>query len=168
MERHFGLAVVRHRSILAPVTSTESIPCAFCAIISGESPADVVWENDEVLAFLDRRPLFPGHVLIVPKGHYPTITDLGDELLMAVVLTGRNICAVLADALGAEGSFVAANNVVSQSVPHFHLHVVPRRRGDGLRGFFWPRQRYASPAESAEVALTIRRALELASANRDD
>ena len=106
--------------------------------------------------FLDQRPLFPGHTLVVPREHVVTLRDLSDTLVAPFFCEVRRIAAAVQDALAADGSFVAENNVVSQSVPHLHVHVVPRRRKDGLRGFFWPRQRYADDAEAAAVAARIR------------
>jgi histidine triad (HIT) family protein len=122
--------------------------CLFCAIASGDHPAEIVLADDVVVAFLDSRPVFKGHVLVSPRDHYETLPDLPAELV-----------GPLPAALGAQGTFVALNNVVSQSVPHLHVHVVPRTRGDGLRGFFWPRQRYADEAEAAAYARRIRGAL---------
>lgn len=112
-----------------------------------------------VAAFLDTRPVFPGHVLVVPRVHYETLLDLPDDLLPAVFGATKRITKAVVDALGYDGTFVAMNNVVSQSVPHLHVHVVPRRRKDGLRGFFWPRQRYANEDEMHTTAAAIRAAL---------
>ena len=111
------------------------------------------------VAFLDARPLFKGHVLVIPREHYQTLADLPAELVGPLFTSVQRVSAALPAALGAQGSFVAMNNVVSQSVPHVHVHVVPRTRGDGLRGFFWPRQRYADDAEAAAYAQRIRDAL---------
>lgn len=133
--------------------------CAFCGIVAGDVPADVVLDDGPVLAFLDHRPLFPGHVLVVPKRHVPTLPDLDDGLLGPLAAAVRAVAAAVPVAVGAEGTFVAANNVVSQSVPHLHWHVVPRTRGDGLRGFFWPRHPYGSEQERAAVAAAVRAAL---------
>jgi histidine triad (HIT) family protein len=131
--------------------------CTFCAIVSGEVDADVVLDDDGPLAFLDRSPLFKGHVLVVPRDHVVTLPELEDiESFFRAV---QRVAAALPAALGAQGTFVAINNVVSQSVPHLHAHVVPRTRGDGLRGFFWPRAKYA-PGESASVAARIREQLD--------
>jgi len=129
--------------------------CTFCSIVAGDLPAHVVLDDDVVLAFLDVRPLFPGHVLVVPRHHVETLPDLpGDEVAPYFERVQRLSVAVR-DAMGAQGSFVALNNVVSQSVPHLHTHVVPRTKGDGLKGFFWPRTRYADDAKAAAVAATI-------------
>ena len=133
--------------------------CIFCAIASGELPAHVVAETEHTIAFLDRSPLFPGHTLVAPRAHVVTLRDLSDALLTPYFAEVRRIAAAVEDGLRADGTFVAENNVVSQSVPHLHVHVVPRRRKDGLRGFFWPRQRYADDAEADAVAARIREAL---------
>lgn len=136
-----------------------SAGCAFCRIVSGHSPAHVVLDDECCLAFLDVRPLFPGHVLIVPRDHYETLGDLPVELVGPLFTRVRRLARAMEEALGAAGSFVAANNRVSQSVAHLHVHVVPRRRKDGLRGFFWPRQSYRDDAHAAEVAATLQSAL---------
>jgi histidine triad (HIT) family protein len=134
--------------------------CAFCVIASGEVEAHVVFEDDVSLAFLDNRPLFPGHSLLIPRDHHETIWDLPDKLVEPYFANARRLSAAVRDAMGAQGAFVAMNNVVSQSVPHLHLHLVPRNRKDGLRGFFWPRSKYESDAQAQEAAAAIRRALE--------
>lgn len=133
--------------------------CAFCAIVAGEVTAEVVLDEPAVAAFLDHRPLFPGHVLVVPRAHHETLGDLPAELVEPVFAATRRLSLAVQAAMGADGSFVALNNRVSQSVAHLHVHVVPRRRKDGLRGFFWPRQRYPSPEAAAEAAASIRAAL---------
>jgi len=133
--------------------------CLFCAILAGTVPADFVWTGDRVAAFLDNRPLFKGHVLVLPREHHVTLGDLPPELLEPLFARVRLISAAMPEAYGAQGSFVANNNVVSQSVPHLHVHVVPRTRGDKLRGFFWPRHPYDSAAESADYARRMRAAL---------
>jgi histidine triad (HIT) family protein len=138
--------------------------CVFCAIASGDLPAEIVLADEVVVAFLDRRPLFKGHVLVIPREHYETLADLPPDLVGPLFTGVQRVSAALPAALGAQGTFVALNNVVSQSVPHVHVHVVPRTRGDGLRGFFWPRQKYADDAEAAAYAQRIRDAL-AASAN---
>lgn len=130
--------------------------CVFCAIVAGRAPAHVVLERAESVAFLDRRPVFKGHVLVVPRAHVVTLPDLPDALLAPLFAAVRSVAAAVVPALGADGSFVAANNVVSQAVAHLHVHVVPRRRGDGLRGFFWPRHPYAGDEEMAEYAERLR------------
>lgn len=135
--------------------------CAFCQVVAGDAPAHVVAEDDLMLAFLDNRPLFPGHCLLVPRAHHPTLADLPPELVEPLFATTRRLAVAVEVAMEGEGSLVALNNKVSQSVPHLHVHVVPRRRKDGLRGFFWPRHRYASEAEAAAVADKVRLALEV-------
>ena len=133
-------------------------PCRFCAILRGEELAVTVFEDAAAVGFLDHRPLFPGHTLVVPKAHYEVLSDLPDEELAPFWRAVKVVEGAVVSAMHAEGSFVACNNRVSQSVPHFHVHVVPRRRRDGLRGFFWPRGRYAE-GEAEEVAAAIRQAL---------
>jgi histidine triad (HIT) family protein len=133
--------------------------CVFCDIASGEVPAEIVLADETAVAFLDRRPLFKGHVLVIPRDHYETLADLPAVLVGPLFVRVQRVSTALPAALGAQGSFVALNNVVSQSVPHLHVHVVPRTRGDGLRGFFWPRQKYTDDAEAATYAQRIRDAL---------
>jgi histidine triad (HIT) family protein len=133
--------------------------CAFCAIATGEAQAHVVFEDEVSLAFLDNRPLFPGHSLLIPRSHHETIWDLPDELVEPYFANARRLAAAIREAMGAEGAFVALNNVVSQSVPHLHAHLVPRNRKDGLRGFFWPRTKYRSEEEADAAATAVRRAL---------
>jgi histidine triad (HIT) family protein len=139
------------------VRQGESPSCVFCAIVAGEGDAEVVIETDEAVGFLDRSPLFPGHVLVVPRIHVVTLAELAEVAPFFDVV--QRVSAVLPDALDAQGTFVAVNNIVSQSVPHLHAHVVPRTRGDGLRGFFWPRTKYRD-GEAAAVAARIRTAIE--------
>ena len=129
--------------------------CKFCQIIAGEIPAHFVLDTDEVVAFLDHRPLFPGHTLVLPRDHVVTLADLPEDRVGPFFRQVQRVEAAVRTAMEAQGSFVAENNVVSQSVPHLHVHVVPRRRKDGLRGFFWPRTKYASDAEMAAVAARI-------------
>ena len=133
--------------------------CVFCRIRDGEVPAEVVLDEPDVLAFLDVRPLFPGHTLVVPRPHHETLPDLPGALLGTYFAAVQRLAAAVPAAMGADGSFVAMNNIVSQSVPHLHTHVVPRVRKDGLRGFFWPRQRYDSDTAVADVGRLIRTAL---------
>ena len=123
--------------------------CLFCDIVSGAVDAHVVLENEHVVGFLDHRPVFKGHVLLVPRLHIVTLPDLPAELRDPFLAAGQRLAAAVVGGLGAQGSFVAMNNTVSQSVAHLHMHVVPRTKGDGLRGFFWPRTRYAAGEESA-------------------
>jgi histidine triad (HIT) family protein len=133
--------------------------CVFCGIVAGELAASTVYADDHVLAFLDRTPLFKGHVLVVPRAHVSMLADLPAEELAPFFAVVQRIARVLPTALGAQGSFVATNSVVSQSVPHLHMHVVPRTKGDGLKGFFWPRTRYASDEERDDYAARIAAAL---------
>jgi histidine triad (HIT) family protein len=133
--------------------------CVFCTIVAGGIPAHRVLDTPTVVAVLDHRPLFPGHTLVLPREHVVTLRDLPAGLRDDLFARVQEIAAAVQDAMGAQGSFVAMNNVVSQSVPHLHVHVVPRTKGDGLRGFFWPRQRYASDDEAAAVAARIARLL---------
>jgi histidine triad (HIT) family protein len=130
--------------------------CVFCDIMLGSIDADVVLRDDVAVAFLDRSPLFQGHTLVVPRRHVLTLPDLDVAEVGPFFERVRLIAAAIPGALGAQGTFVANNNVVSQSVAHLHVHVVPRTRGDGLRGFFWPRQRYAD-GEAASIADALRR-----------
>jgi histidine triad (HIT) family protein len=133
--------------------------CKFCQIIAGELPAHFVVDTDDVVAFLDHRPLFPGHTLVLPREHVETLADLPERRVGPFFREVQRIEAAVRTAMEAQGSFVAENNVVSQSVPHLHVHVVPRRRKDGLRGFFWPRNRYEGEAQMAAVAAGIRERL---------
>ena len=132
--------------------------CAFCAIAAGDAAAAVVLETELTIAFLDIRPLFPGHTLLVPRVHVETLPGLPAELIEPLFADARRLAAAMESALGAAGSFVAMNNRVSQSVPHLHVHVVPRNRKDGLKGFFWPRTKYESPQHMEQVAATLRAA----------
>jgi histidine triad (HIT) family protein len=134
--------------------------CAFCGIIDGTVPAHIVLSDDIVVAFLDSRPVFKGHVLVAPRADAVTLADLPADLVGPLFLRVQQVSAAMPAALGAQGSFVAVNNTVSQSVPHLHVHVVPRTKGDGLRGFFWPRTRYASDEEAEDYARRLRKVLE--------
>ncbi len=125
--------------------------CVFCSIVKGASEAQVVLQDEVSLAFLDRRPLFPGHCLLVPKLHVETLPELPDELLQPLFANAKLLASAMEEGLGAEGSFVAINNRVSQSVLHLHVHVVPRKRKDGLKGFFWPRHPYRDQAHMEET-----------------
>ena len=133
--------------------------CVFCSIVAGETEANVVFEDDGTLAFLDRRPLFPGHALLVPREHHEALWDLPSEQVEALFANTRLLTVAIRDATGSEGAFVAMNNIVSQSVPHLHVHIVPRNRKDGLRGFFWPRTKYDGDDHAAETAAKIREAV---------
>jgi histidine triad (HIT) family protein len=131
--------------------------CIFCNIARAIVPAHVVYEDQDFIAFLDNHPLFPGHVLFCPREHYVTLLDLPAELAGPAMTTLQLMAKAVESALDAEGTFVAINNRVSQTVPHLHIHVVPRRRKDGLKGFFWPRQRYQDQAAEETVRDAIER-----------
>jgi histidine triad (HIT) family protein len=133
--------------------------CLFCSIVAGDTAAHTVLDDDVVLAFLDIRPLFPGHVLVVPREHHVTLPELPRDLVGPFFERVQRVADAVPRAMDAKGSFVAMNNVVSQSVLHLHAHVVPRTKGDGLRGFFWPRTKYRDDSHAAEVAASIRAAL---------
>jgi len=132
--------------------------CLFCDIAARAVPGEVVWDTDAVVCFLDVRPVFKGHVLVVPRLHVVTLPDLPAGLRDPFLAAGQHVARAMLDGLGAQGSFVAMNNTVSQSVPHLHMHVVPRTKGDGLRGFFWPRTRYAA-GEAEEYGARLRAVL---------
>jgi histidine triad (HIT) family protein len=134
--------------------------CIFCQIVAGSVAAPVVFEDETSLGFFDNRPLFPGHVLLIPKDHYQTLADLPPALIQPLFANSQLLARAIEQALDAEGTFVAINNRVSQTVPHLHIHIVPRRKGDGLRGFFWPRQAYKSPEEIEKIRKNIRETLE--------
>jgi histidine triad (HIT) family protein len=138
------------------------MPCAFCAIAAGSSPAAVVHADEDTVAFLDARPLFHGHVLLIPRAHVATLPELPAPAVGPFFERAQALCGAVTEAMDAQGTFVAMNNVVSQSVPHLHVHIVPRRRKDGLRGFFWPRTTYADAAERDAVAARIADALRTA------
>jgi histidine triad (HIT) family protein len=133
--------------------------CLFCGIAKGEVNATVVFRDDISLAFLDHRPLFPGHCLLIPQDHFETLSDLPAELVGPFFRNAQLLVRAVEVAMGAEGSFVAMNNRVSQSVPHLHVHIVPRRKKDGLKGFFWPRNKYAGPEEISAVQKSIQAAV---------
>jgi histidine triad (HIT) family protein len=130
--------------------------CTFCRIVAGEEPAHVVLDDESALAFLDVRPLFPGHTLLIPRQHVETLADLPADQVGPLFQRAQRLSRAMETVLGAAGSFVAVNNKVSQSVPHLHVHVVPRNRRDGLRGFFWPRTRYESDDAAAAMAARLR------------
>ena len=134
--------------------------CLFCRIVSGELPATIVYEDDDALAFLDHRPLFPGHALLVPRQHVETLGELDTKLVGPYFEAAQLLARAVESAMDAEGTFVAMNNRVSQSVPHLHVHVVPRRKKDGLKGFFWPRTKYKDDEEMEEVRSKIAAALQ--------
>ncbi|WP_405427192.1 HIT family protein [Micromonospora sp. NBC_00617] len=133
--------------------------CVFCGIVSGDVPAFRVADDADGVAFLDTRPVFKGHVLVVPRVHLVTLAELPADLLPGYFALVQRLAVAVESALGAGGTFVAVNNKVSQSVPHLHTHVVPRTKGDGLRGFFWPRTRYADDAEAQTYADRVAAAL---------
>ena len=138
---------------------SDDVGCIFCQIVSGEAEASIVTHGEGVCAFLDVRPLFKGHVLVTPETHVETLGDLPGAGLPSLFGAVQRIERAVVRGLGAQGSFVAINNVVSQSVPHLHVHIVPRSKGDGLKGFFWPRTKYASIEERDEYANRIAAAL---------
>ena len=130
--------------------------CIFCDIRDGKVAAHIVDQDEDTLSFLDQRPLFPGHVLVVPRMHYETLLDLPPDLVAPLFLSVQRLTAAVKTAMHADGVFVAANNIVSQSVPHLHVHVVPRKRKDGLRGFFWPRGRYSGRRPTTPPTRSVR------------
>jgi len=134
--------------------------CGFCDVIAGDERTHVVFEDEISIAFLDHRPLFPGHSLLVPRDHYETIWDLPDELIGPLFANAKSLSAAIRAAMNSQGSFIALNNIVSQSVPHLHVHLVPRNRKDGLRGFFWPRRKYDSEEHMSETAAAIREVMD--------
>jgi histidine triad (HIT) family protein len=131
--------------------------CIFCEIACGRVAAQIVYEDDETIAFLDIYPLFPGHVLLCPREHYEMLTDLPLSLAGPMMAKTQLLARAVEDAMDAEGTFIAINNRVSQTVPHLHIHVVPRRRRDGLKGFFWPRKAYRDDEARAAVCDAIQR-----------
>lgn len=133
--------------------------CKFCRIVDGSLTSHIVAEDEISLTFLDHRPLFPGHCLLIPRTHCETMADLPPDLVGPLFSTARMLSVAVEEAMGAEGTFVAVNNKVSQSVPHLHVHVVPRRRKDGLRGFFWPRNLYRDDGHMEETAEMLRAAV---------
>ena len=133
--------------------------CLFCGIVNNEVSASVVFQDEISLAFLDHRPLFPGHCLLVPRNHFGTLSDLPADLVGPFFKNAQLLARAVELAVNAEGSFVAMNNRVSQSVPHLHVHIVPRRKKDGLKGFFWPRSKYANDPEISEVQQAIQSAI---------
>ena len=134
--------------------------CIFCEILSRPQNSHIVFEDSMSVAFLDHRPLFPGHCLLIPREHHETLTDLPAGLVQPLFTNAQLLARAVEEAMQAEGTFVAMNNRVSQSVPHLHIHIVPRRKKDGLRGFFWPRQKYRDVEEMQAARQAIREALE--------
>jgi len=141
------------------MSNAANASCLFCQVVNGDLAVRVVFEDQATLAFLDHRPVFPGHSLLIPKQHYETLTDLPENLVEPLFKNTQVLAQAIESAMEAQGTFVAMNNRISQSVPHFHVHVVPRRRKDGLKGFFWPRYPYKSDAEADLIQLAIRKAL---------
>lgn len=143
-----------------PAQAPEALPaCPFCQIVRGEIPAAIIFEDDNSLAFLDRRPLFPGHCLLIPKVHVETLADLPAPLVAPLFQNAQRIERAIEERLGADGTFVAINNRVSQSVPHLHIHLVPRHKKDGLKGFFWPRTSYKDEETMRHVQTLLRSVL---------
>jgi len=133
----------------------EPADCLFDRIVAGLVAAPVVFEDESSLAFLDHRPIFPGHKLLIPKQHYETLADLPGTLIQPFFANAQLLAGAIEEALEADGTFIAINNRVSQSVPHLHVHIVPRRKKDGLRGFFWPRGTYRGPDEAEKIRKNI-------------
>jgi histidine triad (HIT) family protein len=133
--------------------------CIFCKIIAGEIPCEKVFEDENTFGFLDIGPLFPGHVLLAPKQHSHTLTDLPTDLVGPLFLNAQKLTRAVEKAMEAQGSFIGINNRISQSVPHLHVHIVPRKPKDGLKGFFWPRKSYSGPEHLKETAEKIRQTL---------
>ncbi|MBV8828975.1 MAG: HIT family protein [Acidobacteriaceae bacterium] len=129
--------------------------CIFCEIIAGQIPAFIVHQDADFVAFLDRHPLFPGHVLLSPRNHYETLLDLPADLNGAAMANTQLLAKAVESCMEAHGTFIAVNNRVSQTVPHLHIHIVPRRRKDGLKGFFWPRQDYKDDSDRESVRAAI-------------
>ena len=141
-------------------TQSTKPTCEFCAIVAGEAPGHVVYSDSDVMAFFDHRPVFKGHTLVIPRQHVVTLPELSDELLVPVFSVARRVAKAMEAGFGADGTFVANNNRISQTVFHLHVHVIPRHEKDGLRGFFWPRVKYESEEEAAEIAARLRAAIE--------
>ena len=138
------------------LVNVTSLDCPFCKIVRSEVQSYNVFEDDLSLAFLDKRPLFPGHCLLIPKSHYETLIDLPASLVAPLFQNAQLLAHAMEKGLQAEGTFVAINNRISQSVPHLHIHIVPRRQKDGLKGFFWPRQHYKDEATILSIQSTLR------------
>lgn len=145
---------------MRPTHRSAGSECVFCTILGDEASSFRVFEDQDVFVFLDHRPLFPGHCLLITKRHAATLAELTSPLVHKVFDDVRIVSIAVQTAMKAEGTFVAINNIVSQSVPHFHVHIVPRRKRDGLRGFFWPRMEYQSDEEVVGVADAIRKEIE--------
>jgi histidine triad (HIT) family protein len=132
--------------------------CIFCRIVDGSLATDIIDQNDATLTFLDHSPVFPGHLLIIPRAHVDTLSDLADDQLQPFLRQVQRASRAVEAGIGAEGSFVAINNKISQTVPHLHAHVIPRRKGDGMKGFFWPRRHYSDEAHRAGIVEKLREA----------
>ena len=151
-------------ALACSVVTTPDPSCAFCRVVADDDPDVLVYRTDQVVGFLDIRPVFHGHVLLVPRAHHETLDDVPAALAAPLQTATQVTMHALREAVGAQGAFVASNNVVSQSVPHLHWHVVPRTRGDGLRGFFWPRHPYADEAALQQMRERVRAAIQAAMA----
>ncbi len=141
------------------MTTTTDARDIICRIVSGDLDAEIVARTDRAIAFLDHRPVFYGHTLVAPLHHVETLPEASPDALSHVMELVQGVAAAMVTGLGAQGSFVAINNTVSQSVPHLHVHVIPRTKGDGLKGFFWPRKPYAT-GQAASYAMLLREALQ--------
>lgn len=135
--------------------------CLFCKISKGEKTSFIVYEDKNYLAFLDHRPLIPGHCLLIPKRHVDTLYDLSDRMIKPLFSLVKKIGKAVENAMESQGSFIAINNRVSQSIPHLHVHIVPRNPKDGLVGFFWPRKKYSSEKEMVEIQMKIKKFIDL-------
>ncbi|MDA4129754.1 MAG: HIT family protein [Thaumarchaeota archaeon] len=144
----------------SPEFHNSQLGCPFCLIVRKETPAYIVFEDEVSLAFLDRRPIFYGHCLLIPKDHYETLSDLARSLIDPLFANAQLLVRAIPTATGADGTFVGINNKVSQSVPHLHIHIVPRKTGDHLRGFFWPRQKYKDDLEMSQISNSIKVAVD--------
>jgi histidine triad (HIT) family protein len=151
---------VEERRFKAPMSDDIRQDCVFCKIIRGELPAYIVFEDDVSMAFLDTKPVFPGHTLLVPREHYETLIDLPGPLVDPLFKNAQLLAHAMEEGLKADGTFVAINNRISQSAPHLHVHIVPRHKGDGLKGFFWPRQRYKDQEEILSIQNTLRSSID--------
>ncbi len=148
-----------NNSTLSGEKKSGETTCIFCRIVRQEAPSNIVFRDKTSVAFLDRRPLFPGHCLVVPVEHYETLLELPMKLIEPLFSTVKLLAEAVQIGMKSDGSFVAANNIVSQSVPHLHVHVIPRRFHDGLKGFFWPRQSYSNERSAMEIQETLRKTI---------
>jgi histidine triad (HIT) family protein len=159
VDREFIYSTSKRLGQALKMPASNAATCLFCKIAAGEVATRLVFEDATSIAFLDHRPVFPGHCLLIPKQHYETLTDLPEELIGPFFKGAQRLAGAVESAMEAHGTFVAMNNRVSQSVPHLHLHIVPRRRKDGLKGFFWPRYPYPGDEAADAVQFAIRQAL---------